>query len=102
KALVAYYSLLDLQERPPGMTAGAPNDLSDELRRTYSPAYHIATGSRPFVPILGARAERALGADQPPERPPRLRHHRRRSPHARDPRANLDVPQGAPRATALK
>jgi acetyl esterase/lipase len=56
KALVAYYAALDLQQRPPGVTPGGPNDLDDETRKAYSPAYHVATSSRPIAPILIARA----------------------------------------------
>jgi len=61
KALVAYYAVLDLQERPPGLVPGSPNDLSDETRRAYSPVHHVATSGRPIPPILIARA----GFDHP-------------------------------------
>jgi acetyl esterase/lipase len=60
KALVAYYAVMDLQERAPGLAPGSENDLSDETRRAYSPAYHAAAGARP-IPILVARA----GLDHP-------------------------------------
>jgi acetyl esterase/lipase len=61
KALVAYYAAMDLQQRAPNVAPGSPNDLDDETRRAYSPAYHVATGSRPIAPILIARA----GFDNP-------------------------------------
>jgi acetyl esterase/lipase len=61
RALVAYYALLDLRERPPGLLPGGPNDLTDETRAAYSPAYHVATSGRPVPPLLVARA----GQDHP-------------------------------------
>jgi acetyl esterase/lipase len=61
KALVAYYAALDLQQRPPGVAPGSPNDLDDETRKAYSPAYHVATGARRVPPMLIARA----GLDNP-------------------------------------
>lgn len=61
KALAAYYAAMDLQERPPGLAPGAPNDLSDETRRAYSPAYQVATSARPLPPIFVGRA----GLDNP-------------------------------------
>ena len=60
RALVAYYALLDMQVRPSGVEPGSPNDLSDETRRAYSPAYHVASGAR-VPPMLIARA----GLDHP-------------------------------------
>ncbi len=61
KALVAYYAAMDLQERPPGVTPGSANDLTDETRRAFSPVYHVATGGRPVPPVFIARA----GLDRP-------------------------------------
>jgi acetyl esterase/lipase len=61
KAIVAYYAALDLQQRPAGLAPGAPNDLDDETRKAYSPAYHVATTGRAVPPILVARA----GYDNP-------------------------------------
>jgi len=61
KALVAYYAVLDLRERPPGAAPGGPEDLTDETRQAFSPAYHIGLRGRGAPPILVARA----GADNP-------------------------------------
>lgn len=61
RAIVAYYALMDLQQRPPGVAPGSPGDLPDELRRAYSPLHHMATGGRRFAPMLLARA----GMDHP-------------------------------------
>jgi acetyl esterase/lipase len=61
KALVAYYAVMDLQERPPGIAPGSPNDLTDETRRAYSPVYQLATSGRTAPPILVGRA----GLDNP-------------------------------------
>jgi acetyl esterase/lipase len=61
RALVAYYALLDLRERPPGATPGGPEDLTDEARQAFSPAYHVGLRGRGAPPILVARA----GADDP-------------------------------------
>jgi acetyl esterase/lipase len=61
KALVAYYAVLDLRERPPGAAAGGPEDLTDDTREAFSPAYHVGKRGRSAPPILVARA----GADNP-------------------------------------
>ncbi len=61
KALVAYYAVLDLRERPPGAGPGGPEDLTDETRQAFSPAYHVGLRGRGAPPILVARA----GADSP-------------------------------------
>lgn len=60
QALVAYYAALDLQLRAPGVAPVSENDLSDETRRAYSPAYHAGSGARK-IPMLIARA----GLDHP-------------------------------------
>ena len=61
KAMAAFYAVMDLQQRPASVAPGSPNDLDDETRKAYSPAYHVATGSRPIAPLLIARA----GYDNP-------------------------------------
>lgn len=61
KALVAYYAVLDLRERPPGAAAGGPEDLTDDVRQAFSPAYHVGVRGRSAPPTLVARA----GADTP-------------------------------------
>jgi acetyl esterase/lipase len=54
RCLVAYYAPLDLQVPP----EGAPNEITDEARREYSPLRFLAAGARPVPPILVARAGR--------------------------------------------
>jgi len=61
RALVAYYALLDLQVRPPGLEPGSAQDIGDDMRRAYSPVYHLATSGRVPPPMLIARA----GQDHP-------------------------------------
>jgi len=58
KALVAYYPILDLRERAPGEMRGGHDDLDDEIRLAFSPAYHIAASGFPAPPLLIARAGR--------------------------------------------
>jgi acetyl esterase/lipase len=57
RALVAFYAVLDLQERAPAAAAGA---LDEALRRELSPLHHLAAGAA-LPPMLIARA----GQDQP-------------------------------------
>jgi acetyl esterase/lipase len=58
KALVAYYPILDLRERAPGEMRGGRDDLDDEIRLDFSPAYHIAASGFSTPPLLVARAGR--------------------------------------------
>lgn len=57
RAVVAYYAILDIQEKPPG--AGA--EIGDETRRDFSPLNHLGTEAARLPPILVARA----GQDHP-------------------------------------
>jgi acetyl esterase/lipase len=57
RALVAYYSILDLQVPPEGV----PDPLGEATRRQYSPLCHLGPGERSVPPILVARA----GQDHP-------------------------------------
>jgi acetyl esterase/lipase len=57
RAVVAYYAVLDIQEKAPGSTAA----LSDEARRDFSPVHHLTVEAGRVAPILVARA----GLDAP-------------------------------------
>jgi acetyl esterase/lipase len=57
RAAVAYYAALDIQEKAPGST----DTPSDELRREFSPLYHVQAEAGRIAPILVARA----GLDHP-------------------------------------
>jgi acetyl esterase/lipase len=56
RAIAAYYAVLDLQVRPPGVTGG----MSDETRREFSALLHLSAGEK-TPPTLVARA----GKDNP-------------------------------------
>jgi acetyl esterase/lipase len=51
RAIAAFYAVLDLQVRPPGVTGG----MSDEARREFSPVRYLTAGEK-APPILVARA----------------------------------------------
>ena len=51
RAIAAYYAVLDLQVRPPGVTGG----MSDETRREFSALLHLSAGEK-TPPTLVARA----------------------------------------------
>jgi acetyl esterase/lipase len=57
RALVAFYAVLDLSERPPG----TPDAIDDETLRQLSPLHQLQVESARVAPILVARA----GLDHP-------------------------------------
>ncbi len=57
RAAVAYYAALDIREKPPG----ASSAITDEMRRDFSPGFHVRNEAGRTAPILVARA----GLDHP-------------------------------------
>jgi acetyl esterase/lipase len=54
RAIVAYYTVLDLQLPPPGAASG----ITDETRREFSPLRHVAAAGEKTPPLFVARAAR--------------------------------------------
>jgi len=54
RAIVAYYTVLDLQVTPPGAASG----ITDETRREFSPLLHLAGSGEKTPPLFVARAGR--------------------------------------------
>ena len=57
RAILAFYAALDIREKAPGSTA----EIDDDVRRAFSPAWHIRNEGGRTAPILVGRA----GLDHP-------------------------------------